>query len=366
MSEISSITGNHPQVFFNRTGPFPTDTYFPMAQMAARSAINPTGASVAMAPTSAPVATAPSAARFAMAPTGAPVAMASTAAPVSMAPSVARFAMAPTGAPVAMASTTAPVAKKAVTAARAAKMATDATATLTATLEENFNKAINEKEDIEKKIKQSTLLNEKLSTLRASDNFISPKGLMELRTEIKTDETLISKSSALHFKIENLERQTWLMRNSDDCINLQDQQQLQEEINVAKEKLEKAISINAKMSYIERNPDFLPPLGIEQLKEELCRVNSIFQNISLQGPSMEAGLDAILRVQTEARDELECIICLDVPSQGVPVFSCLEHHLLCSDCAKQILQSCPVCRQNFRETPPTRNRLAEKMIERLS
>jgi hypothetical protein len=25
-----------------------------------------------------------------------------------------------------------------------------------------------------------------------------------------------------------------------------------------------------------------------------------------------------------------------------------------------------VCRQNFRQTPPTRNRLAEKMIERLS
>ena len=333
-----------------------------------------------MAPTSAPVAMTamaaqqvaipPTAARFAMGPS---YAMGPTSESVSMTPTAttaARFAFYRLPLPVTLASTTAPVAMSTTNAkmiaARAASGETAATATLTATLEANFKKVIKEKEDIEKKIKQSTFLNEKLSTLRASDNFISPNDLMELRAEIKTDKTLIYKSAALHLKIEDLERQTWLMRDSEDCINLQDQQQLQEEISIAKEKLEKAISINAKMSEIEMNQDFLQHTGIEQLKAELCRVNSIFQNISLQGPSMEAGLDAILRVQTEARDELECIICLDVPSQGVPVFSCLEHHLLCSDCAKQILQSCPVCRQNFRQTPPTRNRLAEKMIERLS
>jgi hypothetical protein len=77
------------------------------------------------------------------------------------------------------------------------------------------------------------------------------------------------------------------------------------------------------------------------------------------------GMDAILQVHEEAREELECVICLEVPDRDAHVFSCLEHHLLCSDCVKRNLQQCPVCSQNFQQTPPARNRLAEKMIQRL-
>jgi hypothetical protein len=232
------------------------------------------------------------------------------------------------------------------------------------TLEFNFNKAITEKEDTEKKIDHAELLHEQLSSLKISENYISPKDLMELRAEIKTDETLISKSAALHHEVENLEQQICKVGSSDDFIN--DHQQLQEEIKDIKEKIEKATAINVKISEIERNPTFLQNSAIGQLKEELNKVKHVFQTISSQGSAIEAGLDAILKVQNEARDELECVVCLEVPSKRVQVLSCLEHHLLCSDCAKQILQSCPVCRQNFRKTPPTRNRLAEKMIQRLS
>jgi hypothetical protein len=187
---------------------------------------------------------------------------------------------------------------------------------------------------------------------------------LKLNKEIQTDECSISKSSDLNLEIENLERQACEIRSSEDWINLQGQQQLQEEISSAKEKTRKAIPILDRISTIERNPAFLHLSDIEQLNEELGKVKIVFQNISLQGPSME--LDAILKVKTEARDELECVVCLEVPSLGFQVFSCLEHHLLCSDCAKHILQSCPVCRQNFMQNPPTRNRLAEKMIQRLS
>jgi flavin-binding protein dodecin len=232
-----------------------------------------------------------------------------------------------------------------------------------ATLEATYNKAINEKKDTEKKINQAELLHEQLSTLKTTENYISPKDLMELRAEIKTDETLILKSSALHREVDNLEKQICKMGATDDFLNVK--QQLQEEINIAKDKLQKAITVITKISAIHRNPDFLPLSGIEKLKEELGKVQTVFKNISLQGPSMEAGLDAILKVQNEARDELECVVCLEVPLLGVQVFSCLQHHLLCSDCAKKILQSCPVCRQNFKQNPPIRNRLAEKMIQRL-
>jgi hypothetical protein len=77
-------------------------------------------------------------------------------------------------------------------------------------------------------------------------------------------------------------------------------------------------------------------------------------------------MNAMLKVQEKAFRELECVICLTVPKRETQVFSCLEHHLMCSDCNKHRLESCPVCRQNFRRILPARNRLAEKMIQQLS
>ncbi len=84
------------------------------------------------------------------------------------------------------------------------------------------------------------------------------------------------------------------------------------------------------------------------------------------GTSTHLEMDAVLQVQEKAQRELECVICLEVPKRQTQVVSCLEHHLICSECNKHQLESCPVCRQNFRVTPSTRNRLAEKMIQQLS
>jgi hypothetical protein len=76
-------------------------------------------------------------------------------------------------------------------------------------------------------------------------------------------------------------------------------------------------------------------------------------------------MDAMLQVQEKAQRELKCNVCLEVPRRETQVFSCMQHHLMCSECHKHKFESCTVCRQNFRETPPTRNRLAEKMIQQL-
>jgi hypothetical protein len=48
------------------------------------------------------------------------------------------------------------------------------------------------------------------------------------------------------------------------------------------------------------------------------------------------------------------------------VYSCDSDHLMCETCKDKCTDECPVCRQNFRVTPPRRNRLAEKMLEKLS
>jgi hypothetical protein len=76
-------------------------------------------------------------------------------------------------------------------------------------------------------------------------------------------------------------------------------------------------------------------------------------------------MDAMLQVQEKARRELECNVCHKVPRRETQVFSCMQHHLICSECNKEKFESCPVCQQNFRETPPTRNLLAEKIIQQL-
>jgi hypothetical protein len=64
----------------------------------------------------------------------------------------------------------------------------------------------------------------------------------------------------------------------------------------------------------------------------------------------------------EARKELLCINCSRFSEIGTPVFSCLEHHLLCLYCIRQNLRFCQICKQNFLEIPVTRNNLAERMI----
>ena len=80
----------------------------------------------------------------------------------------------------------------------------------------------------------------------------------------------------------------------------------------------------------------------------------------------EKNLQDVLKVHEEASRELECVICYEVPLASAQVFSCIEHHLLCNDCKfNRALLSCPVCRQDFQRIPPTRNRLAEKMIRAL-
>jgi hypothetical protein len=84
------------------------------------------------------------------------------------------------------------------------------------------------------------------------------------------------------------------------------------------------------------------------------------------GSHSQDEIDAMLQTQEKACRELECVICLEVPKRETHVFSCQQHHLMCSQCNARELESCPVCRQNFRVTRPTRNLLAEKMIEQLT
>jgi hypothetical protein len=71
---------------------------------------------------------------------------------------------------------------------------------------------------------------------------------------------------------------------------------------------------------------------------------------------------------------LNCIVCQNVPKEdnvGVGVvkedfkmFSCSQHHLICQDCVDQVM-TCFVCEEDFYDFTPSRNYLAERMIEQI-
>ncbi len=71
---------------------------------------------------------------------------------------------------------------------------------------------------------------------------------------------------------------------------------------------------------------------------------------------------------------LSCIVCQNVPNEdnvGVGVvkedfkmFSCSQHHLICQECVDQVM-TCFVCEEDFYDFTPSRNYLAERMIQQI-
>ena len=68
------------------------------------------------------------------------------------------------------------------------------------------------------------------------------------------------------------------------------------------------------------------------------------------------------RIQ-EIEDSLECPICLETAS--VPIYTCLQFHLICSKCRPQVAK-CPECRESYKDQRNfRRHRYAERDAEEL-
>ena len=67
--------------------------------------------------------------------------------------------------------------------------------------------------------------------------------------------------------------------------------------------------------------------------------------------------------QDRVKQELECVICYEVPEVNVEVYCCEQQHLLCKSLWPQ---SCPLCKQYFQKIQPRRNRLVENIIQSLN
>ena len=164
---------------------------------------------------------------------------------------------------------------------------------------------------------------------------------------------------------ENLEKQIADLKSSHEFITENDILEAKQRIVEAKQQISKAQQINRRISTLENSP-LLQALAKNETKSKIEKARDVLRKLGSQTQdNSNETLNAVLQAQQDARRELECVICLDVPSVDTQVFSCLEQHLMCARCCKHNLRSCPVCRQSFEQTPPARNRLAEKMISRL-
>ena len=120
------------------------------------------------------------------------------------------------------------------------------------------------------------------------------------------------------------------------------------------EKLVKARKIEKEIEQKQNDPNFLSGEILIATQNKIEKTKQVLKTMQ----PIDNGREAL---KQKACKDLECVVCLDVPTGEV--FSCTEHHILCSECKHKIIMFCPICRQNFVKQPPTRNRLAEKMIE---
>ena len=138
-----------------------------------------------------------------------------------------------------------------------------------------------------------------------------------------------------------------------------------QKINKMKQKLLGAQQINNQIDLLQKDSSYLNEEGLSELTKSITEAEDTLKILN-EPEDTEDYLSDLILVQDRASRQLECVVCLQVPSKTVQVFSCSVHHLLCTKCMNNpAIFLCPICQQDFRKNPPTRNRLAEKMIQAL-
>ena len=175
-----------------------------------------------------------------------------------------------------------------------------------------------------------------------------------VKKDVESLEENIKTAKAIQEDVEKLSQSEDFM-NKDDIVKTEANLNLKrKQVSDLEEKLVKARKIEKEIEQKQKDPNFLSKEILISTQNKIEKTKQILRNMQ----PMDNGREAL---KQKACKDLECVVCLDVPKGEV--FSCTEHHILCSECKQKIVLSCPICRQNFKKKPPTRNRLAEKMIE---
>ena len=181
--------------------------------------------------------------------------------------------------------------------------------------------------------------------------------------EIKILGQKVKTAKAIHKDIEKISNSEEFL--TDDEIvkkekNISNKRKILQDLE---ENVSKAKRLKEDIQQKESDPSYLTKENITFNEKKIENAKKALKQMHLSKGSFEESFNEVLEVQQEALKELECVICLDVPKEDV--FSCTEHHILCSGCKQQGLLRCPICRQDFVMSPPTRNRIAKIIIQKL-
>ena len=188
---------------------------------------------------------------------------------------------------------------------------------------------------------------------------------LEVAKDVKTMETHLKKAIAVKDRLTRIQR-------SNDYMDDATVREIEKTLTSSKsnniylvEKLDKYKDLKVKLDKQLSDPSLMTESSLKVLQIKVDKAKQVLQTIQNCGSNSittEKGFNAQLNMKEGASSELECVICLELPPKQV--FSCTEQHILCSNCNSRV-EKCPICRQNFKATPTTRNRLAEKIILRL-
>jgi len=83
----------------------------------------------------------------------------------------------------------------------------------------------------------------------------------------------------------------------------------------------------------------------------------------LQGPKDKYLLGKFLKESIQMKQsEIKCPVCLE--EAGVPIYRCVNEHLICGSCRTRVGLTCPVCRVRY-QGPPKRYIYAERTVEEI-
>ena len=122
---------------------------------------------------------------------------------------------------------------------------------------------------------------------------------------------------------------------------------------------------------VQQDNRFRDRAAIEKMSREIEQLNFHASKVR----TLMASLNSSIEVNVDERDDsvpsvaestpselayCVCPVCLAVPDDAI--FSCVQcDNLVCGNCRGKI-SSCPTCRKNFKNHPPRRNRLAERLL----
>ena len=190
----------------------------------------------------------------------------------------------------------------------------------------------------------------------------------KITAEIQKLKTKISNSEENEVSLERIESSEGFLSPAQIARTHQEMADLRKVFETKRESLQKAKALDTEIANLRQV--ILTVEEKEEIKAQITEaekgLQSLLEPLRLIPNTSAEQLTSVLQVQENARRELECVVCIEVPLHPIQMFSCSTQHLLCTKCKNNpVISKCPVCKQNFAKTPAKRNRLAEKMIQAL-